>query len=161
VGGILAVSARPEARVLLAAGDQGRPLLAFKNYGLGRVGVWTSDLAGAWSQEWRAAAGFAGWLAQWVAALARPVADAGLADVLVAREVQPRGPTPAEVAALERFSGQAVRTVTDMRAPAPHAAMVRVGVGDLFAGVGALLLVLLAGLEFWAARRREPALTVG
>ncbi|HLU38896.1 MAG TPA: VWA domain-containing protein, partial [Planctomycetota bacterium] len=70
LGGILPVSARPNAHVLLVAGDDGRPVLAFTNYGLGRVGAWTADLAGGWSAAWRAAPEFPAWVAQWVASLA-------------------------------------------------------------------------------------------
>lgn len=34
------------------------PILATWNYGIGRVGVWTSDLSGKWSKEWVAWQGF-------------------------------------------------------------------------------------------------------
>ncbi len=153
VAGILPVSARPEARVLLVAGDDGRPLLAFKNYGLGRVAAWTADLGGAWSAPWRTASAFPAWLAQWVSSLSPPANATVAADLLAVRQVEPRGPTPSEVAALERFCGQPLRHVSQARAPERAVTSVRVPIGSALALAAALALLLLAAIEFGLARR--------
>ncbi|SNS16591.1 Mg-chelatase subunit ChlD [Anaerovirgula multivorans] len=41
-----------EGSHLILATDLGEPLLAERNYGLGRTMVWTSDLEGKWSDQW-------------------------------------------------------------------------------------------------------------
>ena len=51
--GTLPVRGREDAQVLLAAGAEGVPLLAFANRGLGKVGVWSADLLGSWGREGR------------------------------------------------------------------------------------------------------------
>lgn len=163
VGGVLAVSARPEARVLLVAGDEGRPLLAFKNYGLGRVAAWTADLTGEWSSEWRAADAFPGWLAQWVAALLPPTPDRAAVDLLSVRTVEPLGPTPAQAAALAAYTGEALQPWQAEPIPAPSVVRVQRSYADVFAILAAGALVLLAGIEFAAARRTpvEPQVSAG
>ncbi|WP_125153170.1 VWA domain-containing protein [Clostridium rectalis] len=37
---------------LVLQSDKKDPILAFWNYGIGKVGVWTSDISGKWSENW-------------------------------------------------------------------------------------------------------------
>ncbi|MEZ5962583.1 MAG: VWA domain-containing protein [Planctomycetota bacterium] len=152
LGGVLPVTARPEAHVLLVAGQQGWPLLAFKNYGLGRVAAWTADFAGDWSAEWRRAESFPAWLAQWTASVLPPTTREVALDVLTERAVDPRGPTPAEVAALERYSGTALRTFAVPPVPSPTTQRVERSLAGVLAWAAALALLVLAALEFVVAR---------
>ncbi len=49
--GYVRVSAKPSAETVLTS-DQGEPILAQWQYGLGRALVWTPDAQGPWSQDW-------------------------------------------------------------------------------------------------------------
>ncbi len=49
--GYVGTTAKPRADVVLES-DKQEPILATWQYGLGRTGVWTSDVFGKWSQNW-------------------------------------------------------------------------------------------------------------
>jgi Ca-activated chloride channel homolog len=52
LAGYVATGSRPRASTVLSS-DQGDPLLAQWQYGLGRVVAWTSDVGGGWTTEWQ------------------------------------------------------------------------------------------------------------
>ncbi len=142
--GILPVRGRPEAQVLLVAGREGVPVLAFANRGLGRVGVWTADLLGNWGREWRQAEPFPAWLAQWVQHLA-PALPEPPPQLLQERKITPVAPAPAEVAALGRTTGGRVGEVSEYPGPGKRSQVrVRRQAPDhaLF-GLAALLVLLM------------------
>lgn len=154
VGGVLPVAGRPGTRILLAAGADGIPLLAFANRGLGRVGVWTSDFFGPWGRWWAADPTFPGRLSQWVQSLAPPAGRLAQARVLHRPDVVPELPLPSEAEYLEALGGSALRPVETFVIPSPG---IRTQVRGRAAGhawYGLLFLVLLAGVEFLAVRRR-------
>ena len=70
LGGFVRTSLRPEGEAVLVS-DSNDPILATWQAGFGRVAVWTADVGGEWSKEWRAWSefgGFVGGLAGWVIA---------------------------------------------------------------------------------------------
>jgi hypothetical protein len=70
LGGFVRVSLRPEATAVLVS-DSNDPILATWQLGFGRVAVWTSNFADAWTDEWREwgeFTRFAGGLADWTVA---------------------------------------------------------------------------------------------
>ena len=54
LNGFIATTAKPRADVVLKTDDD-QPVLAFWQYGLGRSGVWTSDVDGRFSFDWLSA----------------------------------------------------------------------------------------------------------
>jgi hypothetical protein len=150
--GASAEKAEFDAHVLLIAGDDGLPVLAYCNRGLGRVGVFAADLAGADGEEFRRDGAFPARLSQWVAATARAVA-APAVDLLATTRVTPPAPTPAAVAQLRAASGSEPRPLGELRLPPPRTAFVHRSQVPAWAAIAALLLVALATLEWWAVRR--------
>lgn len=156
VGGILPVEARLTAQVLLLArqGETGVPLLSFANRGLGKIGVWSSDLLGAWGSRWRADAAFPARLAQWVSWLMPPLATGG--DLALAQETEliPPAPRAEERAALERLAGQPLRPVAEFVPPPPRTVWSREGSARDLALFGVWALVVLALVEYLVNRGR-------
>lgn len=105
LGGVAKSEAPLETRVLLVAGDDGWPLLAYANRGLGRVGVFAAELGGEDCREFRAASAFPGWLSQWLAATSSASEAVQSSDVRGLGEIVPRAPVPADVRWLTRVSG--------------------------------------------------------
>ncbi|HEB54132.1 MAG TPA: VWA domain-containing protein [bacterium] len=105
LGRAVATEAPLAAQVLLVAGDEGWPLLAYANRGLGRVGAFAADLGSEAGREFRSASAFPAWIAQWIAAVRVPQADGEPASLLQDAEVAPAAPTPAEAAWLTALAG--------------------------------------------------------
>ena len=101
-------TARLDAEVLLAAGDDGWPLLAFGNHGLGRVGVFAADLFGADAAAFRQEAAFPARLAQWLAHTLPPLRTPPLPLPFGPAEVEPARPTPAVAAAFAQLASGGV-----------------------------------------------------
>jgi uncharacterized membrane protein/Mg-chelatase subunit ChlD len=78
--GYMATTAKATASTLLTVGDQGDPLLASWQDGLGKVTSWTSDASARWSQQW---AGWPGYVAFWSGVVKDtfPLRGAGGSDV--------------------------------------------------------------------------------
>jgi hypothetical protein len=148
-----AVLGRPDAHVLLVGGEEGLPLLAFANRGLGRVGVWSSDLTGPWGEAWRDDADFPGRLATWVQSLFPPREEMP-GDLLTVTEMQPVVPTPSELKKLAELATGPVLAVEDYRAPGARIELSVLGLAQTLALPAALALVLLALGECLALRRR-------
>ncbi|MFT7535749.1 MAG: Mg-chelatase subunit ChlD [Hyphomicrobiaceae bacterium] len=94
-----------ESRVLLVAGNEGWPLLAYANRGLGRVGAFGADLGGDSGREFREASAFPGWLAQWLRATSAARETVQSKDLREHGDVAPRAPVPADVRWLRRVGG--------------------------------------------------------
>jgi hypothetical protein len=101
--------------VLLVAGDDGWPLLAFVNRGLGRVGAFAAELGGENGREFREAEAFPGWLAQWLAATTAAVASTESRDLRERGEVTPPTTVPADMRWLAAVSGSTVAQVSGQR----------------------------------------------
>ena len=145
--GILPVRGRADAQVLLVAGAEGVPLLAFANRGLGKIGVWTADLLGGWGRAWRQAEAFPAWLAQWVQHLA-PALPASPPELLDDRHLSPTAPLPREVLALNRLTHGRVSALSEYPPPGPGQ---RIRVSSLapdHALFGLLALLVLVLAEF-------------
>jgi len=152
LGRAAATEAPLEARVLLVCGDEGWPLLAFANRGLGRVGAFGADLLGEAGGELRRAASFPAWLAQWVAATtpAQPGVDAR--ERTDGGAVEPPAPVPDDVRWLTTVAGAPpVPQAADVDATVGYGARSRVGQQ---APLLLLLLVLLAVAERALLARR-------
>jgi hypothetical protein len=147
VFGILPVRGRADAQVLLVAGVDGVPLLAFANRGLGKIGVWTADLLGGWGRGWRQADAFPAWLAQWVAHLA-PALPASPAELLDDRHLSPTAPLPREVAALNRLTHGRVSELSEYPPPQPGQRVRVFGLAPDHALFGLLALLVLMLAEF-------------
>lgn len=105
LGAAVAGEARLDARVLLVAGEDGWPLLAYGNRGLGRIGVFAADLGGEAGGEFRGAAPLPAWLAQWVQSVLPALPrEAGL-DVRERASVAPPAPTPRDAAVATAIAG--------------------------------------------------------
>ncbi len=104
LGGMLPVRGRIDSQTLLVAGQEGLPLLAFANRGLGRVGVWTADFMGNWGGAWRQHSSFPAWLAQWVQSLQPPLPSAEALVLLENPKLHPAMPVPGELAELESLA---------------------------------------------------------
>jgi hypothetical protein len=63
LAGYVATAPKPAGRVILST-DQGDPLLAAWQYGLGRAVAWTSDATARWAQRWVSWDGFSRFWAQ-------------------------------------------------------------------------------------------------
>lgn len=157
LGGALAVRARRNATSLLWArppgASEGVPLLAFANRGLGKVGVWTSDLLGPWGQPWWEDSHTEARLAQWVVALA-PARAAEPVELLQRVTVSPEAPTADQRAAMERLTGAPLQVLAEFDAPEPSAAAVQRGWARELAWASMLALALLAVVEFFSRRAR-------
>lgn len=94
-----------DAQVLLVAGDEGWPLLAFGNRGLGRVGAFAADLGGDAGAEFRAEAAFPARLSQWVQSVLPAQPATAPAPLLRQVKVEPVAPTPRDVAGLVALAG--------------------------------------------------------
>ena len=105
LGGVAKSEAPLETRVLLVAGDDGWPLLAYANRGLGRVGVFAAELGGEDCREFREASEFPGWLSQWLAATSSASDAVQATDVRGRGQIVPRAPVPADVRWLTEVSG--------------------------------------------------------
>jgi hypothetical protein len=145
--------------VLLVAGDDGWPLLAFANRGLGRVGAFAADLFGDDGAAFCNDAAFPGRLAAWLQSVL-PVRPEPLPrPLLTASSCLPPLPTPDEAAALAAFAGGSPEVAP--AAPEPWAER------TLVADHGALAPWLLAALlalalverlvARWALRRGQSA----
>lgn len=140
-----------DAQVLLVAGDEGWPLLAFGNRGLGRVGAFAADLCGEAGRSWRAAAAFPARLALWVQHVMRAEPLTTEQAVPLLTRIEPRIVVPAEVAALEAAGGSAIAAAAFAATPT-STREVRPLLPNW--ALGALLvLVLLAAAERLAAIR--------
>lgn len=154
VAGVVRCEAPFDARVLLVAGDDGWPLLAYANRGLGRVGALAADLAFP-AMPLRDAAAFPAWLAQWVRAVAPSQRAADARSVPLAVEVAPPAPTVHDLAWLSAASAAPVAEQASSVSPAKGA-----GTAPQFAAAAPGLLVallLLAMVEravvVWSVRR--------
>ncbi|MCA8953451.1 MAG: hypothetical protein KDE27_28315, partial [Planctomycetes bacterium] len=132
-----------DAQVLLVAGEQGWPLLCFGNRGLGRVGAFAADLCGDAGAEFRRDPEFPARLALWVQDVLRAEPVFEPAVLALAPRVEPRAPTPAEIAALEGLGGAAMQ-----REAAPPSPAIAREVRSLVPewAFGALALVVLLAL---------------
>ncbi len=159
--GILPVRGRADAQVLLVAGAEGVPLLAFANRGLGRIGVWTADLLGGWGREWRQAEAFPAWLAQWVQHLA-PALPASPPEVLRELQLSPPAPLPQEVAALLDLTDGRVCQLSEYPQPEPRHRDRVFGLAPDHALFGLLALLILLLSEFlWRATGMRRKITTG
>lgn len=144
LGAAVATTAPLDAQVLLVAGDQGWPLLAYGNRGLGRVGAFAADLCGEPGAELRAERHFPARLALWVQHVMRAEPVGEPRRIPMTTRVVPGAPTPAEVAALERLAGTRA-SPSPVPAPPAHARQVRSRIPDwAIAALGVLLLLALA-----------------
>jgi len=154
--GILPVRGRGDAQVLLVAGQEGIPVLAFANRGLGKVGVWTADLLGSWGREWRQAEPFPAWLAQWVEHLA-PALPQPPRQLLEDRKLTPVAPLPGDVAALEDMTDGRVCELPRYPGPRPRSQVrvTRQAPDHAVFGLAALLVLLL--VEFLGRMRLKAS----
>jgi hypothetical protein len=149
----LGAAARCEApldsQVLLVVGDQGWPLLAFANRGLGRVGAFAGELGGAGGQAFRGAASFSAWFAQWAAAVDAADAAVDAGDLRDGGGVTPPAPLPRDADYLRALGGG------ETRAPAASTAAPGVVVGrDRESQVGRFALYLLPLIVLLACAER-------
>ncbi|MBL8755658.1 MAG: VWA domain-containing protein [Planctomycetes bacterium] len=98
-------TARQDAQVLLVAGDEGWPLLASTNRGLGRVVAFAADLFGPDGAEFRGEAAFPARLAAWLQSL-RPAVPTATPSPGVFATSTP-APTPSEHAVWLAMAGAA------------------------------------------------------
>ena len=158
LGGAVACEAPLDSRVLLLVdvGEQGRPLLAFANRGLGRVGAFAADLDGADGALFRAAADLPAWLAQWLRATEVAAPSVEAADVRDRGEVVPAAPVPSDLAFLAALGGGRPRVDAGEGAAADPVDAVGRAVTEQVSALAALLLpllLLLAALERWLGVR--------
>ncbi|GAB4137282.1 MAG: hypothetical protein Fur0037_02330 [Planctomycetota bacterium] len=139
-----------DARVLLAAGAEGIPLLSFANRGIGRVGVFASELGGEACSSLRREAFFPARLAQWVRATTPPEAPGG--EISTEWSVEPARPSAADLAALAG-PGAEVGRVEDFGMPGPLLETRDVGLASDWAVYG-LCALLLQALGEWISNRR-------
>ncbi len=144
--GIEPAAALATAQVLLVAGAEGLPVLAYRNHGLGRIGVFASDLGGAAGRDFVAEGVFPARIARFLGATLRAEAELPT-NVLDEVEVRPPAPLPREAEAMaalcgaapqpfEAFAPPPARTERIVRSQAPFAALLAL-----------FLLLLLAGVE--------------
>ena len=145
-------AARASSHVLLVAGAEGRPVLAFGNLGLGRVGAFCADLAGDAASAFRADPDFPARFAQWVVSVQR--AETGRAAVKFgAATIEPPAPTPREVDALRALCRAEPVPIADLALPPPIASVRTRSVVPDWALAAILALLSLACVERIAARR--------
>ena len=165
LGRAVAGTAPFDAQVLLVAGDDGWPLLAFANRGLGRVGAFAADLCGPDGAEFRGEAAFAGRLAAWLQTVLPVQPTAAPLPLLDQVQVTPPAPTPHDVDVLTTLAGEAPTRADD--ALAPTAADEPLWVRTLLPVVPErapwllLALLLLVGVERWSATRALRAGSTG
>ncbi|HLQ37338.1 MAG TPA: hypothetical protein VK348_06040, partial [Planctomycetota bacterium] len=152
LGEVLPCTGRSDAQVLLVAGDDGTPLLAFGNHGLGRVAAFAVDPGSDAAAEFRTDTAFPGRFAQWVTALLAPVLAPPPADLCQGNELSPSVPTPAEAAALQALAGSPLRLAADWQPPGPRREVVHLGQAAEWAIAGVAALLLLAFVEWWFGR---------
>ena len=154
--GLVGVRARWMGRVLLATEPQGLPVLAFGHHGLGRIGVWTADLAGEQARAWREHPAFPAWLAQWVSFVSRGTAPEDVDDPfaldLTRPTVEPAAPTPRMVSALSRLARPAgvagtPGTLSQLKPPAPRETLRGIPLLPLVAWIAFGCIVLFAAVE--------------
>lgn len=138
LGGAVAGTAPFEAQVLLVAGDDGWPLLAFANRGLGRVGAFAADLFGDDGAAFRSDALFPGRLAAWLQSVLPVRPEPAPRPLLTASSCDPPLPTPLEAMALAAFAGGPPQAEPAAPEPWPERSLV--------ADLGALAPWLLAAL---------------
>lgn len=149
-----------DALVLLVAGENGWPLLAFGNRGLGRVGAFAADLFGPAADEFRGSAGFSARLAQWVQHVVPPLPVRAPRDVLQTIVVEPPVPSARDVALLERLGGDAPVVAGALAPAAPRVVRVRAATAPDRSWWLVVGVVVLALLERWSAAwalRRDVA----
>lgn len=157
IGDPVAGTAPLDAHVLLIAGDEGWPLLAFGNRGLGRVGAFAADLGGDAGTAFRREPGFPGRLAAWIQHVAR-VVPAPPPSLLRDYTIAPAAPTPREIAALAALAGAAPEPLGEP--PAEAMAWRRALVGPTawpWALAALLLLAVLERLAVAFAHQRQAA----
>lgn len=146
-----------ESRVLLIVGDEGWPLLAYANRGLGRVAAFCADLGGESGREFREAEPFPGWLAQWLAATSAAVPSTESRDLREAAEVLPPTTVPADIRWLTAVSGAGVTTAKPGRSALDFAGKAPLDQVAPWAPLLIVILLLLAIGErtasFFALRR--------
>ncbi|MCA8942580.1 MAG: VWA domain-containing protein, partial [Planctomycetes bacterium] len=152
VAGISEVVGRPHALTLLVAGDDGVPLLAFANRGLGRIGVWSSDLTGGWGARWLAAPEFPARLAQWISFLLPAETASSPPPIGEEAVLDPPAPTRGERAELERLAGSPILPIADYEVPKARRVLETERRGDDDALLAFATLLLLAIVEFVARR---------
>ncbi len=140
-----------EAEVLLAAGPDGWPLLAYANRGLGRVGAFAADLCGEPCREFRRDAAFPGRLAQWIAHTAMPTPPAAASELLGAPTITPRVTLPAEATAFAALAGRDLQPRASLPTE-PRLAVLRSEHFVIPDWLPLTLLLLLAAAERLAAR---------
>jgi hypothetical protein len=145
-------AARPDALVLLVGGDAGMPVLAYGNRGLGRIAALTVDLASPASARLRAEPPFPARLVQWIEAL-RPPLPSLPQDLLRSAQVTPDAPLPSEVQALSALAPGGLAPLDSLRLPPPRTDVVHKTQVPAWALSALVLLVLLAVVEWWLARR--------
>jgi hypothetical protein len=145
-------AARPDALVLLVGGDAGMPVLAYGNRGLGRIAALTVDLASTASARLRAEPPFPARLVQWIEAL-RPPLPSLPQDLLRSAQVTPVAPLPSEVQALSALAPGGLAPLDSLRLPPPRTDVVHKTQVPAWALSALVLLVLLAVVEWWLARR--------
>ena len=154
LGAAVRCDAPLDSRVLLVVGDEGWPLLAFCNRGLGRVGAFTGELNGSGGRAFREARSFPAWLSQWLAAT--DAADAALdaEDLRDSGEITPPAPVPTDVDYLRALGGGATQPpASTAAAPAAVVGSEAVGQAARFAFYLLPLVLLLACAERWLAAR--------
>jgi Mg-chelatase subunit ChlD len=148
----IAAAARASSHVLLVAGAEGRPVLAFGNLGLGRVGAFCADLAGEAASAFRADPDFPARFAQWVVSVQRAETGRAAATFGLAT-ITPPAPTPREVDALRTLCGAEPVPVADLALPPPIASVQMRSLVPDWALAAILALLSLACVERLAARR--------
>ncbi len=146
LGDAVPATAPLDAQVLLIAGDDGWPLLAFSNRGLGRVGAFAADLAGEAGAEFRRETAFPARLASWVQHLLPSRLTSAPVPLLVEHLVTPPAPTPRDAEALAVLAGAAPVTPSAWPEPTPVWVREPATAAD-FAPWLIALLVLLAVVE--------------
>jgi Mg-chelatase subunit ChlD len=148
-----------DAHVLLVAGDEGWPLLAFGNRGLGRVGAFAADLFGPAGAEFRTERAFPGRFAQWLQNVQPGVPQSTPQPLLHGFASDPPIPTPAELVALHAFSGE---PPTGSAAPADRPLRVqrqrRSAVAETSVFLLLALLLQALGERWFAARAARTGL---
>ncbi|MBL8722548.1 MAG: VWA domain-containing protein [Planctomycetes bacterium] len=156
LGGAVPGRAPLDARVLLVAGAEGWPLLAFGHRGLGRVGAFAADLAGGDGQAFRQEDRFPARLAKWLQHVQRADPPA-TAELQLTTTLLPAAPTPAAVLACAALAGQAPSLPGGGgevgAAPRPDWRRADGGVPEWAPLVALAAMLVLAAGEWWARRR--------
>ena len=157
LGGVAQTSATLDAYVLLVASASGQPVLAYGNRGLGRTGVFASDLAGLDGLELRRDASFPAWISQWVAEVLRPEVQLPQAR-LESAELLPPAPTPEEARALLAGSapGSELQPLANYQLPPRTVKLSFFSRVPDWAFAALAALMLLAFVEWWATRHWLP-----